>query len=576
MDPVILGTLLIGVSARALAVGLRGGPLWGLGAGAFTPRPALIGVGALLATSALFAKQATPLLAWLGTLAHEHPRRTSLVLALGTVLAVFALPDRTHFTGDFALRETMIAGRTSASLVYPQGSPLDLLLHVSLPRAIAKGLAMPASAADRLAGAIEAVFIGPLAVWIARRTRLPRSATGIVIIAIACSGLLALFTGYQKAHTDLALLGMLIAGCTLGSVTYGAAGVACSALALAAALHRAAALLIPLVLMAPVLAWRCSKRPPSPRELAACATLLVVAAAITAWITLPTAVSFDLANGYFGWPVGAHEWELSSVDVANACFMAAPLLLPLLLLLVLDPLHRRPLQLASSGLAWGACALPLASLPWLIRHSTQGLFRDWDMMACLLGALVVMVAVEFGARAARSRSGPLAFIVLMGLGVAPVLLQLGTEHDASAGLARARAFATAAPTRPVDVRARTLALVAGRYLELGDYASSVTAGRMAVSLAPSRGALLALAMAEKSDHEYGAALEHLQLMLTLDPHDDAALYNIVLLSAALGDMGRARSTLSELARLPDAGGLVKDAQAYIDVVTARRAARSAP
>src|SRR5262249_3588437 len=119
----------------------------------------------------------------------------------------WALPDRLMFAGDFLLRET--SGQEAHSIfrtLYPQGLPLDQLLHDQLVRGLAPPLGTDVHGASGVLGALEAGVLGALAFRLTRVLELTGLAAFATASAALWTGAFGLFGGYGKAFAELVVI----------------------------------------------------------------------------------------------------------------------------------------------------------------------------------------------------------------------------------------------------------------------------------------------------------------------------------------------------------------------------------
>ena len=542
-----------GILILAVLLGLRvvvtllpGMWLWGLNPPRFvSPLVAVTGLGVMgLVLLPAIGRRLVPTFHWLGELASRAPwvaRGAWVAVAVSTVAV---LPDRTHFTGDFMLREQAVLRRLDPADVFPQVFPLEAWLHHTLPLGWVTAGVATANGAARTIGMFDAALLALLAVELSRMLRLRGVASCVSTAALLFGGGLANLTGLAMAFSELTVLGAAVALFGLRIELLGSGiGLGGVALACALLLHRSAILLAPVLIVPLVLAVR-ARRGPRRAEM-----VLGIGAplAALAWIAGPlarTALGFDRSAGYFGVPARLAEFGLNVVDAVNLLLLIAPALVLAL------AWRGRAAPIASNARAasvWVAFALPFGLLSVLVRHSGQGLFRDWDIFAPLAAPLCVLAAARVGQQLERlGRRGQWVGVAALAAVVVPTLLWLGSQADLHAGMRRARAFVLESPRRPDDVRGRTWAFLTGRYVELDDYPQAVSAGRVAVKLMPTRNVLLCLAGSELNVGQKAAALADFRRMIALDPSDPVAWYNVALLAATVGDFPLADEALREL------------------------------
>ena len=180
-SPSVPAVLVALALVRAALVFVPATWIWSLGVQRFVAPPfgwALWALAALLLVPSV-ARLAAPAFAGPGRALERSPRLVAPLLALGVAVLVFLLDDRTWFTGDFLLRVGVLGSQVPVARIAPQSMPLDLLLHITVPRALAghEWIADPASWA-RVLGALEAFALVAVALDAARR----QGASGIAAI----------------------------------------------------------------------------------------------------------------------------------------------------------------------------------------------------------------------------------------------------------------------------------------------------------------------------------------------------------------------------------------------------------
>jgi hypothetical protein len=517
--------------------------LWGLNVPRFVPPLFAVGGLGLMALALLppVGRRLEPALHGLGDLASRVPWAAHLAWVTVAVGSVAALPDRTHFTGDFALRERAVVTGMNPAEFFPQAFRLDVWLHHTLPvKLTLAGIATPNGVA-RLTGMIDAALLAVVAVELSRMLRLRGVAACFATSAVLFVGGLGCLTGLGKAFSELTVLGAAVAFFGLRIVLLGSGlGLGGVALALALLLHRSAILLIPVLVVPILLALRARRSPAWPEALIGFGAPLAALAYIAGPL-IRTAASFDRPSGYFGMPVGVGELALNATDAVNLLLLLVPSMVMAL------GWRGRIEGNIPNAVVWVAFALPFGLLAVSVRHSSQGLFRDWDMFAAVAAPLGMLAAAR-GGRQLESlghREGWIGVAAVAAV-VVPSLLWLGSQSDLQSGMRRARAFALETPRRPDDVRGRTWAFIMEQCSERDDYAGVVAAGRMAVALSPTRNVLLSLAGSEKNIGENAAALADFRRMIVLDRSDPVAWYNIAVLAAGLGDFPQAEEALQQL------------------------------
>ena len=190
--------------------------LWGIDAGAYLP--AWFGwAGDLLLGASLVPSIGAALTRGLEALGRgwETPSRSMLLGLFSAVgFLVLALPDRVGFTGDFLLRLSSAKASGSPVVIFPQALPLDLWLHYTVPHEIALQQIAPVEITSRVLGALEAGALALLVLWLSRRWGLGGRALGTAVLVMLAGAPLAVFTGMNKALTEVLVLAAALAACT--------------------------------------------------------------------------------------------------------------------------------------------------------------------------------------------------------------------------------------------------------------------------------------------------------------------------------------------------------------------------
>lgn len=528
-----------------------------MGPGRFMPIVATVALGAMsIALVPGIATRATRLLEMLGSLPNEAPWRARALWSAVGAGVVLLLPDRTHFTGDFMLREWAVRSGGAPSQLFPQAFPADVWFHYWLPRWLTAAHICQTDTYARILGAIEAATLGAVGVELSRALRLNGPASCVATAGLLFGAQLTTMTGYAKAVSELALFAAVMAVFGLAAVGQGR-GLAWVGLAFAASLlfHRAAVLLLPTYIGFIALADH-----PSGRERAVAIISPVIAVAIMGATIFRTAVRFDWQAGYFGIPQ-LRDLALNSLDIFNILLLAPVLVLALTTL-------SRPMLPAR---VWILLALPFTALALAIRHSSQGLFRDWDLFAAPAVLLSVAASAQVGgalSRIARPQQW-VAASVLVSI-IAPALIDLFVQSNLEAGMKRGEAFATEAPRRSPDVRGNVWRFLCGRNVQLERYAEAVRTGREAAALTPNREVLLLLAGSERNDEEHAAAFLTYKRLLGVDENNAEAWYCVALYSAHAGDFSEADHALERLRHLQVPQEIIAYASARIEDERAHR------
>lgn len=557
-------------AATALALGLAGLAVaralfalphdmaaWGLNLLRFVaPVPGwLLWAAAALAVVPAVARRAEPFVvapfAWC-----ERRGWGAVPWALLAAAIAWAFPDRLLFVGDFLLREN--TGRETQSIfrtLYPQGLPLDALLHDHLVRALAPSFG-DVHEAGRVLGAVEAGALGALAFQVARVLELRGAAAFATAAVVLWSGAFALFGGYGKAFAELVVVTVAMGVFSLSAVGRGSGLLPLGVLfAVALLLHRMALGLLPVWLVASALwlrrwggggAWR------RPAALAAFAIPLVALAILgPRLVTLIT--SFDARHFVpaevqrQGGPLAAAFDGRRIVDLLNLGIALVPLLPVALLATIAPPRAGRGAEI----MVLLALAVPLAGVaPFL--HPIQGLFRDWDVFAPTAAALTLVVAwtVAEILRDATATRG-LALAVALGA-FAPAMHWLLLQSDATRGMARVEAFVKEPPARDENARGSAWDFLGMRYLDFGRNDASAEAFAHAAEATPSPKILRAWAVSEVSRGNPAGAREIYRRLLARAPDEYRGWLEYTMLSMQARDTAEAERAAREMMRLrPD-------------------------
>ena len=524
-----LGVLLV---SRVLATLLPGMGFWALNSGRFVPVAgglALLVMGVALAPA--LASRAVSPLEWLGDLPSRSPWQARAIWFVAGAGLVLALPDRTHFVGDFMLRVYAIQGGGPPSDLFPQAFPADVWLHYSMPRWCEVMKLCPAEINARALGGIEAGLLGVLGVELSRALRLSGVASCVATAALLLGAPLGTMTGYPKAFSEL-----VVCAAAMGVVAIRAGregrGIGWVGLwmGLALLLHRSSLLLLPALVVCLFNARNCSKRDLA-IAVAAPLLVLVVMAPRIAGATL----RFDLQPA---WP-SMHDLALHGLDVVNLVLLS-----PLLILALASGWAKRQAGLTLVVLA-SAFAFPL-----LLHHPRQGIFRDWDLFAAPMVLLSVAAAAHVATALSRLTRRQLWIGPAMVASIAlPVAIGMAGQSNLEAGLKRAEAFAVERPARAPDERGMLWTFLCERWAQLGNHGEAARTGQHAAELAPTRNLLLLLASTERTLGDQATALQTYRRLLKLEGTNAEAWYCVAVYSARSGDFVEADHALDQLARL---------------------------
>lgn len=552
----LAGTLLVMAFARAIAALSPTMWAWGLNDQRFLA-PWLgwgtwvVGAVALVPAVARALAAAGEAIAQRAGVVRRHPQWAGAI-ALGLFVAL--LPDRTWFVGDFILRLGTLRGHLPPATLFPQALPLDLLVHATLPRLLARTLGADVGVVECALSALKAAVLGALAVRLARMLDLRGAVAAGVVACVAMGGYLGMLTGCGQAFGDMSVVVVAVAVFGLQAVT-GRGGMAPLAIAVAIGLllHREAlALLLPLI----VATWLVARRATPPERRAALAwtalPLAVLAALSPRLIHLLT--GFDRAHLA---PAGAtHSWlaavpdPLRLLDLVNLVAHLAPVVFaaPLMALALVKRLRG---SRAAGFLA--ALALPWLAALLVVHPDDQGMVRDWGTFAAA-GAAFAVTTGWLAAEALRRLPAAAWLGVALALGAAaPVTQQLLVAHSATAGIARVEAYLAGPPLRSVAHRTLALDYLAIRYGALGDANASARADSLAAALTPSPRILYNWALAETDRQHYPAARAILERLLSSGTPTPDALYTYAAVCFLLGDTATAaRAAHRTLALAPTA------------------------
>jgi tetratricopeptide (TPR) repeat protein len=499
------------------------------------------------------ARRLEPPLTRVGHWIARAPVWSSLILGAAAAAIVLTLPDRVQFVGDFLLRQSTLRESVEGSTWYPQALPLDLLVHERLARWVMQALGLDANGAGRAIGAVEVGMLGALALHLARVLDL-RGAAAVAVAAVAFwGGSLTLFTGYNKAFSEMCLLTCAVGVFGLDVVRRGRGLLPLGmALTLALLLHRSALGLIPAVGVA---CWSWFRRAPQGRPhpvalVAAGAPL--VALAIVAPRILTIMRTFDpihfAPEGARGAGVLVATFSPArAADLLNLLVMLSPLAaaLPPLLLLRAGELRRPEIAFTL------ALALPFVAIAPLI-HPGQGYFRDWDVVAAAGVALSIGAAWWVGGwLSAASDRRWLAATVIAAVAV-PSLQWMILQTDLEHGLGRARAFATQPPARTSMERYTVWQYLGVRLAADEQLEQAAAAYQHAAAIVPSPHILHQWAAVELERGNSSGARTVYRRLLADHPTDTFGWWALAVASSRLGDWSEAHRAARRVLELDSA------------------------
>ncbi len=516
-------------------------------------------------------------------------RPLACVAAVGAGLAalVLALPDRTLFVGDALLRRGTLETAARAELLYPQALPLELLLHVDLPRALAAAGMGEAAQGARVEGALLAGLLVAAAVAFVHALGVRGAAAAGALALVVGGGWLGLFTGYAKSFPTLVVLVVAAAAAAVrlarddrrGGLALGLA------IALAVALHRAGLALLPLGALAVIDALT--------RPTTGTTGRLRPALAITAPIALVlVAVAPRLLSTIGGYDLGSHfaaedvrraggPWRAALAghrpgDLFNLFTFLTPgaWLVPLLLAATAG----RSLA-TREGVALVALAAPFV-FQALVVHPAQGLFRDVDVfapagvaVACLAAYLLVRGLGEETRTLRASRAGQdIAFAAAVVVPLALAVIPLGTMADATRGLARAEAFARERPERTAVERAKTWDFLGAAWYRQGRPADAARAFAAAAESSRNPRLYLQQARAARDAGDLAQAQAAYESALAVAPREEAAWLGLGAVAWQRGDARVALRAARALVELAPADSARRAGLAAVEEAIAGRAA----
>jgi tetratricopeptide (TPR) repeat protein len=492
------------------------------------------------------ARRVTPLATRVGDALATHDLAAAL-LALALAALAWSFPDQLFLAGDFTLRLGAVRGQVAPDAVFPQATPLDLLLHYRWPVAVHRALGWDGLDVERAMGALKAAALALLAVAWGRALRLRGAAAFAAIACAACGGHLALLTGYGKALSDLLVIVALVAWGSLRVAREGKGAFALgAALAIGILLHRSAALwLLPAGLALAAAMWTGRRDAPALWRMALAVAPPVLALALAA---PRVAHNFALVDREHLLPMGGGvaaflraTFELRHLtDMASEILLLAPLafVAPFALAPIVGRARRAPEAPALAALA----AVSLLTL--LLVHPRQGPFQDWDVFAPSALALTLVASWAMGETVRASRRHAWLAPAIAAAALAPSLAWLSITHDSTRGVTRLRAYLEAPPERPANEAAALWAWLGVREQANGNVAAAADALHHAASLAPSPRNLFEWGMAEADAGRPRDARAVLRRAVGRSPHHLDAWIALATVTADLGDRAGARDDLA--------------------------------
>ncbi len=508
-------------------------------------------------------------------------RPLAFIAAAGAALAslVLTLPDRTLFLGDALLRRGTLETTARAELLYPQALPLELLLHVHLPRALAAAGLGDAAAGARVEGALLAGLLVAAAVAFVRAIGARGVAAAAAFALVVGGGWLGLFTGYAKSFPTLVVLVVAAAGAAVRLARGQGGGLALGlAIATAVALHRAGLALVPLALLALVDALV--------RPAARTSERLPRAVSIGGPVALALAAFGPrLLSTIGGYDLGAH---IASEDVRRA---GGPLraafaghrpgdLFNLFSFLTPGAWLVPALLVATAGRAIAsreALALMALAAPFVVQalvvHPAQGLFRDVDVfapagvaVACLAASMLVRALETKGETLRTARAVQAAVIVPLALAVIPLVVMA----DVTRGLARAEAIARERPARTAVERAKTWDYLGAAWYRQGRPADAARAFAHAAESSRNPRLYLQQARAARDAGDLAQAQAAYESALVVAPREAAAWLGLGAVAWQRGDTAAALRAARSLVELAPADSARRAGLAAVERAVAER------
>lgn len=559
-------TLLAGVVAllalRVLAARIPGRGLWGLDLGRdLTPG----GFGAGLALTLVACAPAvwrTAARAWpSGARSMQGAGAWALALASAAVMALFMWnsPDRALYTGDAILRHGAFAQVTQPELLAEQALRGDLVLHHAFPRWVSLHTPWTTDQAGRALGAL----LAGLTALAGFRLATAVGARGLVGVAVAliaaCTGALALDTGYGKASVEIAALTSVLAvGVARLAADGRGLGTVGGSLAIALLLHRSALTLVPVWAAGVVVAAR-ADRLREPRAwlglVAPIVSLVFVAPRL--WQVITT---FDQSHHAAGGVVATLAAALTPVrlgDSLNTLAFLLPLAPIVPLLLVLAP---RPT--AREVVLGAALLLPPLALLFVVQPQHE-LPRDWDVFAFVGSALAVLAAWRL-ARVLDARPSLRGLALPVALAaVIPAFQWARLQSEPERAWSRAESILLGPPARRASDVAEGLGTLGFMRLGRGQYELALKLFERSAEVAPNPRMFVQIGMAETLAGRPERAMERYRQAASLNPNLNAAWRGMAAAASALGDRASMELAVENLERLEPDGATLKDARAWL-------------
>jgi len=500
----------------------------------------------------VLSRRLTSPLGALGDLLARGGFTGNAIAALLPLVTVALLPDRVWFLGDFQLRQfTLGSPNQAVAFWYPYCLPLDLFLHDTFSRFLIHRFDLVENDAGRLLGAVEAGLLGMFAARFARALGARGAFALLAWSAVVFSGVITLFTGYNKAFTEMVVLAVA-AGTFALEISSGRTSLWPLSLTVTIALfvHRSAIGLLPGYAVAVWLATLNLETRPERRRallpaLVPLAALALIGPRIFHIISATDAMHFAPEEVKKLGLLAATFAPARLVDLLNDVIVLAPLALVAPAMAIVQRGIRAP---AREVVALSAIAAPML-VAALFMHPSQGLARDWDTLATP-GVLASMLAVWVICRHLGGSSG-LAWLAVAALvgSAAPAFQWLMHDADRDRGLARVEALISGPPVRSRHERASAWEFLGLRRMDLGDPANAADAFSHEAELEPSPQVLRHWAVVEAGRGDLGHAIEIYRGLLDRYPREASAWFEMAVLLARSGDTGAAREAANHAVQL---------------------------
>lgn len=544
----IWAALAVVVLARIAGLAGPSMGLWSQNTGRFLP-PAVSWLLEIALLASLLPPVSRGVVGWLDAIGNGlagHDRPPALVVIGLAMWAVWLLPDQTHFTGDFLLKESSASQPGDPSSLFPQALPLDLAIHNLLPRYLADRGIIPIALESRLLGSVEAGILMALALRFVRVLKVGGAAAAAIIAVTVFGGYFSLFCGYNKAVTELVLCGAAVGawGISVLAAADDALPLGVAA-GLGIALHRSGIALLPAAAF-PALTILVRKE--DPRRWNALLAVAIPVAAL--WLTLPASLrawtTLDV-HRLLRWPATGHQGG-AFVGPAIDALNALGLLLPAGVVIIPLIFARSSNATRASNILLAAQLLPLL-LGLVLLDAPQGMFRDWDMFAGMAAMAAVGLASRLSGEGALPKKWRWLTVGIALAALVPTFELMMVQSDLSRGLARVEAFATQMPPKREDVLGRTWGFLAMRYWQVGNMERAADSADSAAARAPSKMNLTLLAAADEASGRFDRARTNYRRALERDTLDWRNWIGLGEVSLQVGDTSVARAALQTALRI---------------------------